>query len=81
MAVLWFGGIVLYSVGAGKMGRFGLAIGWPAYMAAIVITAGIVGVLTSEWKGAPRRAFGLQTTGMLLLLLSILLLARSSGRM
>jgi L-rhamnose-H+ transport protein len=81
MAVFWFGGIVLYSVGAGKMGRFGLAVGWPAYMAAIVITAGIVGVLTGEWKGAPRRAFGLQTTGMLLLLLSILLLARSSGKM
>jgi L-rhamnose-H+ transport protein len=81
MAVLWFGGIVLYGVGAGKMGKFGLAIGWPAYMAAIVITAGIVGVLTSEWKGAPRRAFGLQATGMLLLLLSILLLARSSGGM
>jgi hypothetical protein len=50
-------------------------------MAAIVVTAGIVGVLTGEWKGAPRRAFGLQTTGMLLLLLSILLLARSSGWM
>jgi L-rhamnose-H+ transport protein len=81
MAVLWFGGIVLYGVGAGKMGRFGLAIGWPAYMAAIVVTAGIVGVLTGEWKGAPRRAFSLQTTGMLLLLLSILLLARSSGKM
>ena len=81
MAVFWFGGIVLYSVGAGKMGSFGLAVGWPAYMAVIVVTAGIVGVLTGEWKGAPRRAFGLQTTGMLLLLLSILLLARSSGNM
>ena len=81
MAVLWFGGTVLYSVGAGKMGRFGLAVGWPAYMAAIVVTAGTVGVLTGEWKGAPRRAFALQTTGMLLLLLSILLLARSSGNM
>jgi L-rhamnose-H+ transport protein len=81
MAVFWFGGIVLYSVGAGKMGRFGLAVGWPAYMAAIVVTAGTVGVLTGEWKGAPRRAFALQTTGMLLLLLSILLLARSSGNM
>lgn len=81
MAIFWFGGSVLYSVGAGMMGRFGLAIGWPAYMASIVVTAGIVGVLTGEWKGAPRRAFALQTTGMLLLLLSILLLARSSGKM
>jgi L-rhamnose-H+ transport protein len=81
MAVLWFGAIVLYGVGAGKMGQFGLAIGWPAYMATIVVTAGIVGVLTGEGKGAPRRAFGLQTSGMLLLVLSILLLARSSGKM
>lgn len=81
MAVFWFGGIVLYSVGAGKMGQFGLAVGWPAYMATIVVTAGMVGVSTGEWRGAPRRAFGLQTTGMLLLVLSILLLARSSGKM
>lgn len=81
MAVLWFGAIVLYGVGAGKMGQFGLAVGWPAYMATIVVTAGIVGVFTGEWKGAPRRAFGLQTSGMLLLVLAILLLARSSGKM
>lgn len=81
MALFWFGSIVLYSVGAGKIGQFGLAVGWPAYMATIVVTAGIVGVLTGEWKGAPRRAFGLQTSGMLMLVLSILLLARSSGKM
>jgi L-rhamnose-H+ transport protein len=81
MAVFWFVSSILYSVGAGRMGRFGLAIGWPAFMASIVVTAGIVGVVTGEWSGAPRRAFGLQATGMLLLLLSILLLAHSSGKM
>ncbi|WP_187142973.1 L-rhamnose/proton symporter RhaT [Terriglobus albidus] len=81
MAVFWFTSSILYSIGAAKMGQFGLAIGWPAFMAAIVVTAGIVGVVTGEWTGAPRRAFSLQATGMLLLLISILLLAKSSGKM
>jgi L-rhamnose-H+ transport protein len=81
MAILWFAGAVLYGVGAGRMGRFGTALGWPSYMASIVITAGLLGVGTGEWRHAPRRAFIWQTIGMLILVLSILLLAQSSGKM
>lgn len=81
MALFWFASSIVYSLGAGNMGRFGLVIGWPVFMASIVITAGIVGVLTGEWNGAPRRALSLQTTGVLLLILSILLFAQSSAKM
>ncbi|QNI38182.1 L-rhamnose/proton symporter RhaT [Edaphobacter albus] len=81
MAVLWFASSILYGIGAGGMGRFGLVIGWPTFMAAIVITAGIVGVAMGEWKGASARASALQATGMLVLVLSILLLAQSNGTM
>lgn len=81
MALSWFASSIVYSFAAGSMGRFGLVIGWPVFMASIVITAGIVGVMTGEWKGAPRRALGFQATGVLFLILSILLFAQSNGKM
>ena len=56
MGVLWMGGVVAYGMGAAQMGRLGPSLGWPIFMATIIITANVWGALTGEWKGAGTKA-------------------------
>jgi L-rhamnose-H+ transport protein len=50
MGVLWFGSIILYSISTVKLGDLGTSIGWPLFLASIVIASTAFGVLTGEWK-------------------------------
>src|ERR1700722_12770563 len=49
MGFLWFGSIVLYSISTVKLGRLGTSIGWPLFLASIVVASTIFGVVTGEW--------------------------------
>ena len=49
MAVLWSGSNFVYGAGARRLGSLGLVLGWPMFMAAIVLTANAWGLLTGEW--------------------------------
>jgi L-rhamnose-H+ transport protein len=79
MAVLWSGSNFVYGAGARGMGPLGLVLGWPIYMAAIVLTANAWGVLTGEWRGAGRRAAAWAVAGSLLLVAGISVIA-SAGK-
>lgn len=71
MGLLWFGGIVVYGMGAVALGSLGGIVGWPVFMA-INISAGYFwGVATGEWKGASRRSFSYSWIGIIILLVSI----------
>lgn len=71
MAVLWSGSNFVYGAGARRMGPLGLVLGWPAFMAAIVLTANAWGYLTGEWRGAGRRVVKWVVAGILLLIAGI----------
>jgi hypothetical protein len=75
MAVLWSGSNFVYSTGARRLGSLGLVLGWPVFMAAIVLTANTWGVLTGEWRGVGRRALTWAITGILLLIAGISVIA------
>lgn len=79
MAFLWFGGIVMYGVGAKKMGELGPVLGWPAFMSIIVITGTVWGIATGEWRGAGRRPLWLLGLGVAVLVIAIFVLGISSG--
>ncbi len=49
MGLLWFGSIVLYSISTLKLGNLGTSIGWPLFLASIVVVSTFFGVLTGEW--------------------------------
>ncbi len=76
MALFWFGSTVLYGIGAGELGRLGTVLGWPVFMSLIVITAGVHGRLTGEWKGSPGPA-RIQALGLAVLVLAIVVLSRA----
>jgi len=71
MGLFWFGGISIYGLGAAAMGRLGGVIGWPVFMATIILVANILGYMTGEWKGASHRARVYSWIGMGILILAI----------
>ena len=74
MALLWYGGIQLYGRGATGIGRLGPVIGWPLFMAIIILTSSVWGFLTGEWKGATERAKRLMKAGLIVLIAASVLL-------
>jgi L-rhamnose-H+ transport protein len=74
MALLWYAGIILYGRGAAGMGQIGAVIGWPLFMALIILTSSIWGFVTGEWKTASVRAKHLMKSGLGVLVVASVLL-------
>jgi L-rhamnose-H+ transport protein len=75
MGLLWFGSIILYSISTVKLGELGTSIGWPLFLASIVVASTIFGVLTGEWKRTGTRPIRFMTSGVSLLVLAIAILS------
>jgi L-rhamnose-H+ transport protein len=80
MAVLWSGSNFVYGAAARRMGPLGLVLGWPVFMAAIMLMANIWGLLTGEWRSAGRRAVTWAAGGCLLLIVGISVIASAGSR-
>lgn len=78
MAVLWVGAISLYGVAAVYLGPLGTSIGWGLLQIFMIMTATMSGVLTAEWRNAPRRATMLMSSGMAGLISATVLLSLGS---
>jgi L-rhamnose-H+ transport protein len=70
MAVLWTGGVVLYGHGASRMGQLGSVLGWPVFMATMIIVSSLWGFASGEWKGANSRAKRLMFAGLVVLMVA-----------
>ena len=75
MAVLWMGSMALYGMSASYLGTFGTSVGWGLFQIFMIMTATLSGVLTGEWKRAPRRATALMGVGLACLTGATILLA------
>ncbi len=73
MGVLWTGGVVLYGRGAASMGGAGAVIGWPLFLALMIVASTIWGFVTGEWKGSSPRAKTYMVVGMVVLLVASVL--------
>ncbi|MHB8216272.1 MAG: L-rhamnose/proton symporter RhaT [Candidatus Sulfotelmatobacter sp.] len=71
MGLLWFGSIILYSISTVKLGDLGTSIGWPLFLASIVVASTIFGVLTGEWKRTGTRPIRFMIVGVSFLVLAI----------
>jgi L-rhamnose-H+ transport protein len=64
MGGLWMGAFALYGMSATYLGSFGTSIGWGLFQIFMIMTATLSGVLTGEWRGAPRVATLLVVLGL-----------------
>ena len=79
MGILWFAGIAVYGIGAADMGALGAMMGWPLFMAMIIITANLWGAMTGEWKGASKGTYIYSWGGIVVLVVAIYVISRGSG--
>jgi L-rhamnose-H+ transport protein len=71
MSVLFLAGMVLYgSLAINVIPDVGPIVGWPIFLAATIIAANALGVLSGEWKGCGRRAFAWLYAGLVLLIVA-----------
>ena len=75
MGVLWMGAFALYGMSAVYLGALGTSIGWGLFQIFMIMTATMSGLLTGEWRGAPRSAMVLLAAGMAGLVGATLLLS------
>jgi len=78
MGLIWFAGIAVYGMGAASLGALGGVIGWPLFMAMIIIAANLWGAATGEWRGASGRTYAYSWVGIGVLLVAIYVISRGS---
>lgn len=77
--LLWFGGTVLYGMGAAALGSLGNIVGWPIFMTLDIIVGLFWGAVLGEWKGASRKALVYNWSGVLVLLLAIAVISAGNA--
>lgn len=78
MGALWMGAFALYGMSSIYLGSLGTSVGWGLLQIFMIMTATVSGILTGEWKHAPRRAVALLGSGLAGLAAAIVFLALGS---
>ena len=71
MAVLHDSAILLWGLGASKLGPLGVAVGYAIFMSFAIIVGNINGFLTKEWVGACRKSIVLMLAGIFILIAGV----------
>lgn len=78
MAVLHDAAILLFGVGASRLGPLGIAVGYAAFMSFAIIVGNVNGFLTKEWKGAGRQSVYWIIAGIVVLIVGVSILAKGN---
>jgi hypothetical protein len=79
MAVLHDAAILLFGVGASRLGPLGVAIGYAAFMSFAIIVGNVNGFLTKEWRGASRQSVCWIIAGIIVLIVGVSILAKGNA--
>ena len=66
----WYMQFFFYTMGESKIGAYKFS-SWTLHMASIIIFSSCWGIVLHEWRGASRKTFRLLTTGLAVLILSM----------
>ena len=75
MGILWMGAFAIYGVSSVYLGALGTSVGWALFQIFMIITANLSGVLTGEWRHAPRAARRGLAMGLALLAAATIVIA------
>ena len=75
MSVLWMGSMATYGVAAVYLGTLGTSVGWALFQIFNIMVANASGILTGEWKTAPKAAMNRLLIGLLLLAVATAIIA------
>lgn len=74
-SIVWFMALMLYGIASQKLGDLGKVVGWIAFNALALIIGNIWGLITKEWKGAPK-ACKMMLVGSAFMILSWIFIAQ-----
>lgn len=80
MSTLWISSIYVYGRSVFGLGRLGASLGWPIFIAFIILTSNVWGMILGEWKGAGPRAFRRMLVGSAILVLAAFLIGQGNPR-
>lgn len=78
MGFCWFGSIIFYSKATRLIGRVGPLVGWPLFMALIILTSYFWGWKHKEWKNATTAAKQKLWIGLILLIIAVFIFGYGS---
>jgi lysophospholipase L1-like esterase len=78
MGIAWPLGVVLYGIGADRMGDYGAFVGFPMMLVISILVANLAGALTGEWRGASTKTKSTMVLGVLVLVASFAIFGASS---
>jgi len=76
MSLLWISSIFIYGRSSSMLGRIGYSLGWPVFIALIILTSNTWGLVLGEWRGAPRAAVGRMLVGSSVLVAAAFLIGQ-----
>ncbi len=79
MAAFWYGSLAIYSKASQLIGALGPVVGWPIFMALIILTSNFWGWRYREWENAGSSAKRVMKWGLACLVASILILGYGSS--
>jgi L-rhamnose-H+ transport protein len=72
IGIAWPMGIVLYGIGAGKMGPYGPFVAWPMMLLSSILFGNLAGALGGEWKNTSAKARLTMFAGVAILVFAFL---------
>ncbi len=81
MGLAWPLGIVLYGIGADRMGRYGAFVAFPMMLVMAILFGNLAGAVTGEWNGVSQRTKSIMLLGIIVLTAAFALFGMSSKLM
>jgi len=81
LGITWPLGIILYGIGAAKLGRFGAYAGFSMMLTCSLLGSNITGALIGEWKGVGRSTKLIMKIGLSILILAAVIFGYANSLM
>jgi len=78
MGLCWFGSLIFYSRASQLIGYLGPVVGWPIFMALIILTSNFIGWRHHEWQGCLPKTKYILWIGLLFLIIAVIFLGYTS---
>jgi len=78
MGIAWPLGIVLYGMGADRMGAYGAFVAFPMMLVMAILFGNLAGAMTGEWRGTSTRTKTMMLVGVLVLVTAFALFGVAS---
>jgi L-rhamnose-H+ transport protein len=77
MSTVWIASVFVYGRSAFALGPLGNSLGWPIFIALIILASNAWGVILGEWRGVKRGAFYRMLLGSAVLVIAAFLIGQA----